>query len=138
MRRLISSLMLCASLGMFLFPAIGHAQDADKGAKIYKTRCTQCHTIEQGGSNKVGPALYGVVACKAGTVAGFSYTAAMTNSGISWTSQNLNSFLSNPKKFLPGTKMIYSGLKKDADRNNLIAYITQFRNASAPLNACGR
>jgi cytochrome c len=124
--------------GLVAMCAVGHAQNSEQGGRIFKTRCSQCHVIDQSGLNKTGPNLYGIVACKSGTLPGFVYTSAMKNKGVSWTSQNLDPFIENPKKFVPGTKMVFAGMRKSADRQNLIAFIVQFRNAAAPLNACGR
>jgi len=99
--------------------------DAAKGAKIFKTKCSQCHTVDKAGGNKQGPNLHGVLGRHAGTVDGFAYTKANSESGIKWDEQHLFAYLLDPKKYIPGTKMVFAGLKKPEERADLIAYLKQ-------------
>ncbi|KAM4059263.1 cytochrome c domain-containing protein [Hirsutella rhossiliensis] len=99
--------------------------DAKKGASLFKTRCAQCHTVESGGGNKIGPALHGLFGRKTGSVDGYSYTDANKQKGITWEEKTLFEYLENPKKYIPGTKMAFGGLKKEKDRNDLIAYLKE-------------
>lgn len=84
--------------------------------------CRACH-VTQAGVNRVGPSLHGIVGRKAGTVAGFNYSAANKSSGVTWTPQVLFTYLENPRKFMPGTKMAYAGLKDPQRRADLIAWL---------------
>ncbi|KAF8139392.1 cytochrome c [Mycena galopus ATCC 62051] len=97
--------------------------DANKGASLFKTRCAQCHTLGAGEGNKVGPNLHGLFGRKTGQVEGFSYTAANINKGVTWGEDTLFEYLENPKKYIPGTKMAFAGLKKEKDRNDLITHL---------------
>lgn len=97
------------------------AQDAAKGKKVFN-KCKACHSLKAG-KRKIGPDLANLIGREAGTVKGFRYSKAMKKSGITWDEESLGKFLTKPRKFLKGTKMAFPGLRKKADRDNLIAFL---------------
>ena len=113
-------LTLLSTLG--LSSEVLAAGDAAKGADVYK-RCAICHNAENGGGNRIGPNLFGVVGRPAGSVAGYSYSSAMKNSGITWTNDVLAEYVTNPKKKVPGDKMSFPGLSDTNQIADLIAYL---------------
>ncbi|HEX2528789.1 MAG TPA: cytochrome c family protein [Geminicoccus sp.] len=113
---------MAAVAAMALGLSAAQAADADAGQKVFKRSCGTCHTTEPG-KNRVGPSLHGVVGRTSGTVDGFKYSEAMKNINWTWDNDHLNQYLENPKKAVPGNKMIFVGLKKEDDRANLIAYL---------------
>ncbi|KAB8290652.1 hypothetical protein MFRU_008g01310 [Monilinia fructicola] len=99
--------------------------DAKKGANLFKTRCAQCHTLGEGEGNKIGPNLHGLFGRQTGAVEGYAYTDANKQKAITWNEETLFEYLENPKKYIPGTKMAFGGLKKDKDRNDLIQHLKE-------------
>lgn len=104
--------------------AIGQANAADinKGKRVWN-KCKTCHSLEQGGRNKTGPNLYDIIGREAGKAEGFNYSKAMVESGITWTEEALSDYLKSPRTVVKGTKMSFPGLRKDADIENLLAYM---------------
>jgi len=101
------------------------AGDAAKGEETFKKNCFVCHSLED--KVKVGPSLHGVVGRKAGTYPGFAYSDANKNSGLTWDEATLEVYLTDPKAKVPGTKMIFMGLKNADDRANVIAYLSTLK-----------
>jgi cytochrome c len=99
--------------------------DAVKGETNFKI-CKVCHQIGESAKNFVGPVLNGVVGRKAGTYAGYNYSDANKNSGLTWDEATLQKYLKHPQQVVPGTKMAFPGLPNDDEINNVIAYLKQF------------
>ena len=110
--------------------ALFASTNAAEGAKIFK-KCTACHSIAEGGANKIGPALWGVLGRPAGSVPGYKYSKAMTAHGKNWSFEEMNGFLTKPKDWVKGTKMSFAGLKKAKDRAAVILYLN--KNTNSPL-----
>jgi cytochrome c len=115
----LGALLLAVSVGA------ANAGDAALGEKVF-LKCKACHQIGEGAKNAVGPVLNGVVGRKAGTYPDYSYSDANKNSGITWDEATLKEYLKNPRAKVPGTKMIFPGLTKDGDIDDVITYLKQF------------
>ncbi|MTD96174.1 c-type cytochrome [Hyphomicrobium sp. xq] len=106
-------------------PAVASAQDAANGKKLF-TKCAPCHAVGPGAKNKVGPELNGILDRAAASVEGFAYSDALKKSGLKWDDANLHKWLENPKALVPGTKMLFPGVKDEVERDDIIAYIESF------------
>ena len=113
--------------------ALFASTNASDGAKIFK-KCAACHSITQGGSNKIGPALWGVLGRKAGSVSDYKYSKAMVAYGKAWSFEEMNDFLIKPKDWIKGTKMSFAGLKNPKERAAVILYMNENTDSPLPLN----
>jgi len=117
------ALSLLIAVGLFLgAPSALADDDVKAGEAVFKRSCAVCHSAG-GGNNKAGPPLAGVVGRKAGSVDGFRYSDAMKNAGVTWSNDTLDRYMADPKTFMPGNRMVYPGLKKEADRKAVIHYL---------------
>jgi cytochrome c len=96
-------------------------------------KCAACHDFTKGGPNKVGPNLFGIVGDKKGEGRGFNFSAPMKAKGGTWTIDDLNKFIDNPKGFVPGTAMGFAGIQKDSERADLLAYLNSLSDSPQPL-----
>ena len=107
--------------------------NATEGAKVFK-KCAACHSIAEGGKNKIGPALWGVLGRQAGSLPDYKYSKAMAAHGEKWSFEEMNGFLIKPKDWIKGTKMSYAGLKSEKERAAVILYMNENTNKPLPLN----
>ena len=119
----LSALAFVAVATLQAGPAL--AQDAALGEKVF-LKCKVCHQIGEGGKNAVGPVLNGLIGRKTGSVEGYNYSEANKNSGLTWDEATFKEYIVNPKAKIPGTKMVFPGLAKPEDVDNVLAYLKQF------------
>ncbi len=115
----IAALVLMSAVGM------AQAQDAEAGKKVFAA-CRACHQIGEKAKNGVGPELNGLIGRHSGSVEGYKYSPANKDSGIVWDEETFREYIKNPKAVIPGTKMIYAGLKDEQKISDLIAFLKQF------------
>ena len=106
--------------------------DITHGEKVFK-KCSACHSINAGGGNKIGPALYNVVGRKIAAVEDYKYSKALVDYKKNWSFEELNGFLIKPQKWIKGTKMAYAGLRKEKDRASVILYLNKYSDSPIPL-----
>ena len=106
--------------------------DVATGEKVFK-KCKSCHSIKQGGGNKIGPALWNVMFRKVGSIADYKYSKALTSYGKEWSWEEMNGFLIKPSKWIPNNKMGFAGLKSEKDRASVILYLNQNSDNPKPL-----
>ena len=113
--------------------ALFASTSAGEGAKVFK-KCAACHSIAEGGKNKIGPALWGVLGRQAGSLPDYKYSKAMAAYGKKWSFEEMNGFLIKPKDWIKGTKMSYAGLKSEKERAAVILYMNENTNSPLPIN----
>jgi cytochrome c len=114
-----------AALAVMATTPAALAQDAAAGKSSFN-KCLACHAIGDGAKNKVGPVLNGLDGRKSGTVEGYSYSDANKNSGITWNKEQFLDYIKDPKAKIPGTKMIFAGIKNEKEANDLWAFLSQY------------
>ena len=118
-----------SSINISAFLAMG---DIATGEKVFK-KCKSCHSIKQGGGNKIGPALWNVMFRKVGAIADYKYSKALTSYGKEWSWEEMNGFLIKPSKWIPNNKMGFAGIKSEKDRASVILYLNQNSDSPKPL-----
>ncbi len=96
--------------------------DLERGRKLY-LQCRACHSLKENEPHKIGPNLFKIIGSKAGSMKGYNYSDALSKSEIVWTIENLDLWLEKPYEIIPGNKMVFSGMRKQEDRNDLLAYV---------------
>jgi cytochrome c len=121
---MINAIRVTAAL-LLLLPVVAARADGDaaRGEARFQD-CAACHRLEAG-ANNVGPSLHGIFARKAGEIADFRYSPAIKRSGIAWTPEMLDKFITDPQALVPGNRMPYAGMANANDRADLIAYLSK-------------
>lgn len=122
----ISGIAAIALAAATLFSGAASAQDgnAAAGEEVFNSRCGGCHTADQGAPNRQGPNLFGVIGSQAGSRNnGFRYSSALSNSGVTWDTASIGSWLEGPRAFIPGTRMSFNGLASARDRADVAAFL---------------
>jgi cytochrome c len=114
-----------AAIALAASTAAASAQDVAAGEQSFK-KCLPCHSVGAGAKNKVGPELNGLDGRKAGASEGFNYTEGNKNSGITWNESVFKEYIKDPRAKIPGTKMVFAGIKNEQEVNDLWAYLKQF------------
>jgi cytochrome c len=117
--------LVVAAIALTASTAAASAQDVAAGEQSFK-KCIACHSIGEGAKNKVGPELNGLDGRKAGIAEGFNYSDANKNSGITWNEAIFKEYIKDPRGKIPGTKMVFAGIKNEQEVNDLWAYLKQF------------
>lgn len=113
----ILALAACAAA-----PALGQDDAIEEGERLYQRLCATCHSLEEG-RNLVGPSLHDVVGREAGIVEGFRYSSAMQEADITWVPEEIKAFIEAPREYLPGTRMAFTGVRDEEDRDAIVAYL---------------
>ena len=121
----MKALWTAAAFAALIATPAAQAQDAAAGEQQFK-KCMPCHRIGEGAKNLVGPELNGLDGRKAGSVEGYNYSEANKNSGITWNEATFKDYIKDPRAKIPGTKMIFPGIKNEKEAGDLWAYLKQF------------
>jgi cytochrome c len=118
--------VIAAAAALIASTGASRAQNAEAGETVFK-QCMACHDIGEDAKNKVGPELNGLDGRKSGTAAGYNYSDANKNSGITWSEATFKDYIKDPRAKIPGTKMFFPGVKDEKKANDLWAYVSQFK-----------
>jgi len=129
MIRFVLAAVCCAAV-----PSLTNAQDVVAGEKVF-AQCRACHQVGESAKNTVGPILNGLFGRKSGSIEGYSYSPANKNSGLTWDDATFRDYIKDPKAKIPGTKMVYAGLKDEKRVDDLIAFLKQFDGAGKKTSA---
>ena len=117
--------LACVAVGLVFSAGTALAQDVAAGETSFR-KCAPCHSIGPDAANKVGPVLNGLDGRKSGTVAEFNYSDANKASGITWSEAVFKEYIKDPRAKVPGTKMVFAGIKSEREVGDLWAYVSQF------------
>jgi len=123
MKKTTFTLSLSGAVILVAGSASAQSGNEARGERLFNQQCKACHTLDKDGARTVGPNLHGLVGRKAGSTEGFSSSDAMKASGIVWDDKTLVEYLKDPKGRVPGTKMVYAGLKQEAQQADMIAFL---------------
>jgi cytochrome c len=123
---LMTKALVIAAVAMLAATGTAPAQDLAAGEQSFR-KCLPCHAVGPDARNKVGPVLNGLSGRKSGTIEGYSYTDANKNSGITWSEETFKEYITDPRAKIPGTKMVFAGIKNDKEKADLWAYLAQFK-----------
>lgn len=125
MKTWIAAAVLSPALALAGGPAIAQSGDAPRGQRVFNTQCRACHTLEKDGAQTAGPNLHGVFGRKAGDTPGYAFSEAMKSSNIVWDETTMAEYSRDPKGKVPGTKMMFNGVKNAGQLADLVAYLKE-------------
>jgi cytochrome c len=118
-----SAAALSVAVAIAAGPALAQSGDEARGERLFSQQCKTCHTVEKDGASALGPNLHGLFGRKAGSGGGYKSSEAMIKSGIAWDDKALADYLKDPKGRVPGTKMVYAGMKQEAQLQDVVAFL---------------
>jgi cytochrome c len=122
----MTRLFVLVAAALAATPGAALSQDLAAGEQSFK-KCLPCHAVGANAKNKVGPVLNGLEGRKTGTIEGYSYSEANKSSGIVWSAETFKEYITDPRGKIPGTKMVFAGIKNDKEKGDLWAYLSQFK-----------
>lgn len=125
----IFKIIAATALTAIIFPISAYAEgDAVAGEDTFNKKCKICHTTDKGGDAKIGPNLYGVYDTKAGQFAGYKYSKGLVDADLTWDDATLDAYLLKPRDVIKRGKMVFAGLRKPQDREDMIAYLKTLKD----------